>query len=358
MKLYENICGLFPFGDFEYPEGEFKITIQDTTYEVKCREVFLFRKDYYDFTSELSKIREEILRLDKKTDLLPYHKDHGILVYSDLFNEAFNNILKDNIEKRRAIIGLMKHYYCLKVVREHEINETIKDPMDYINSIHIDKGIIESKKIFFEIVREYHDCTMIFRSPYVNLIDVNYLYLKGVYSFFCFENGEQFTECIPFRFNYYNPKADKLALKIQEIFDTKQDLGIEDLFLAKAKIYMRLENYTMAILHAVIGLDVIVPKFINEYLKSKGVNSEAIQDFNNKFGLSVRVKAILKIILPRSYHKYLKNVGIAIGYRNRIMHEGKTNTYFKSTNVAELVKSCDEFIKIIKAYGKGRKFLL
>jgi len=71
--------------------------------------------------------------------------------------------------------------------------------------------------------------------------------------------------------------------------------------------------------------------------------------------LSVRVKAILKIILPKSYHKYLRNVGVAISYRNKIMHEGKTNNYFKGINVEELVYDCEEFIKMLKRYGKDKK---
>jgi len=268
MILLENICGLFPFGDFEYSEGEFKITVSNTTYKLTCEEVFLFKKVYFDFTSDLLRIKEELLK--RPEAILPYDEDRGILVNSNVFEEVYKHLFgKKKDDKYWAIYGLMKHCYWLKVVREHEIDEKLINPEEYIRKIYLDKEIEESKKIFFTIVREFHDRTMIFRSPYVNLIDINYLYMEGVYSFF--ENEMFITSCIPFLFNYFNPKADMITLRLQETFDKKEEIAIEDLFLAKAKVFLRLENFTMAIVHAVIGLDVIVPKFrLSPY---NGVNS-------------------------------------------------------------------------------------
>ena len=86
----------------------------------------------------------------------------------------------------------------------------------------------------------------------------------------------------------------------------------------------------------------------NEYLRSEGVDSASISDFDNKFGLSVRVKTILKIILETKFHEDIKKVGTIIKFRNKIMHEGITNEFFRNVNVEELIDSSESLILELK----------
>jgi hypothetical protein len=233
------------------------------------------------------------------------------------------------------------------IILEYDYDGAKDNVIDYINKIRDEKSDKKVKQIYFSVIDEFYKYIIILRSPFINITDINYRNIDGMFCYFCWENLTIMTESRYIRFDYYEPKMDE-SKNIQEFFEKDENILIEDLFMAKAKVYERLHNYSMSIIHAVIALEIVVPKFINKYLKSKGVNSESIEDFNNKFGLSVRVKAILKIILSESFHEDINRVGTIINFRNKIMHRGITNDFFREINVKELIDSSESLILELK----------
>jgi hypothetical protein len=84
------------------------------------------------------------------------------------------------------------------------------------------------------------------------------------------------------------------------------------------------------------------------------VSKSAVNDFDSKFGLSVRVKAMLKLILPSKHYATIDRAAEAIRHRNKIMHEGWTDANLDQSKTEDLVKACSELVHIIKRYRTQR----
>lgn len=347
LKLIECVCALFSDMDYTFPEGEYKIKISNNKYHLNSKKVVLLRTKRFELNEELKQFYKSLkMKNENLVQRFPYLEKRGLL----LLEEYFTIFLKDyckNDEKEKRIKDMIDSYYCIYIILEYNYDGTKAKIFDYIKEIRDEKSDKKVKQIYFSIIDEFYKSIIILRSPFINITDINFRNIDGMFSFFCLEDSTVLTKTRFFRFDFYEPKMDE-SKNIQEFFDKDENIPIEDLFMAKAKVYERLHNYSMSIIHAVIALEVVVPKFINEHLKSKGVNSESIVDFDNKFGLSVRVKAILKIILPESFHEDITKVGTIINFRNKIMHKGITNDFFREINVKELIDSSESLILELK----------
>lgn len=347
MKFIECVCALFSQMDYTFPEGEYRIKISDKKYHLCSKKVVLLKTKRFKVNEELKEFYKS-LESNKKyfVQRFPYSEERGIL----LLEEYFTIFLKDyckNDEMEKRIRDMIDFYYYVYIIIEYGYNGAKENVIDYINKVRGEKSDKKVKQIYFSVIDEFYKYIIILRSPFINITDINYRNIDGMFCYYCWEDWTIITKARYIRFDYYEPKMDE-SKNIQEFFDKDENILIEDLFMAKAKVYERLHNYSMSIIHAVIALEIVVPKFINKYLKSKGVNSESIEDFDNKFGLSVRVKAILKIILPESFHEDINKVGTIINFRNKIMHKGITNDFFREINVKELIDSSESLILELK----------
>lgn len=357
MKLIEHTYGLFPYYDFAFPEGEYSITFSNKEYKITCKQVVQLAVEHFSAIEELNIFFQSIQKRQKEfINSIPYVEERGVIVYGNFFDKQLKKTYEEKSNIKEVIEKLSSRFYYFAITEDHEFDENQINLMDFINKIRDKDGKDKAKDLFFAISKEFHEYVLILRTPYVNLLDINYIYMKGMYSFFTRDDGSRCTNVVPFRFDYFFPKPNNIKLKVQNFFDKKLDIPLDDLFIAKAKAYMRLENYAMAIIHAVVALEIIVPKYINGYLKLNDINKKVVEDFNNKFGLSVRVKALLKLMIPSKHHHLITNVGIIINYRNKIMHEGKTNNYFKNiNNINELISDCESLINILKKIGTMKK---
>lgn len=357
MILNEYVYGLFPYDNFAFPEGKFNIPFTDKVYDVDCRKVFLLLNTHFEAIEELKIFFQSIQKQQKEfINSIPFIKEYGIIIYANYFDEYLDKFYEKDNKIKSVIYGLASQFYYISIRETHEFDENQIHAIDYIKQVRDEAGISKAKSLFFVLSRKLHECVSILSTPYVNLLDFNHIYMKGMYSFFTKEDGNRYTNVIPYYFDFYFPNSDIIKPKVQDYFNNRLDIPLDDLFLAKAKVYLRLENYSMAIIHAVIALEIIVPKYINGYLKLNNINKKVIEDFNNKFGLSVRVKALLKLMIPSEYHHLITNVGTIISYRNKIMHEGQTNDYFRNiNNVSELISDCESLINALKEIGTEKK---
>lgn len=359
MKLIEHIYGLFPKKNFAFPNGKYTINIANSSYNIECREVVVLGKNDFQGIDELEHFYNYIITRRKEfINSIPSNEDIEIVFYKEFFKKILEKLYAEDKKIKRIITKLTESNYCLDIAQVHEFDESIIKPIEFINKIRDKEGIKNAKKIFFNLARKFHEYVLVLRSPYEVFLDINYLNMSGILNFFCDENGKRVTNVNPFRFDYFSPEPKIIRSKIQRFLDKEMDMPLEDLFMSKSKTYLRLNNYSMAIIHAVIALEVIVPRYINGYLKQNNINKQAVEDFNNKFGLSVRVKALLKLMLPLKYHNLIPNVAVAIKYRNKIMHEGKINVELEAiTNIDQVINDCESLINAIKVVGKRKKCL-
>lgn len=353
LKLIEYICALFPQTDYTFPEGNYRITMSNKTYLLTCKRMILLKTNrFVEVSAKLRKFYNSLKSNGHYFDQrFPYPKERGLLLHKDYFTTALEDYCK-KIDCKKGILSMIDDYYCLYLTVENNYNGPRENVIEYINKIRGGQEIRKSEQIYFSVVEEFYKYIIILRSPYINITDINYRHIDTMFTYFCWEDQTLITEEMFVPFCYWEPRIYHLSTKIQDFFNKKVDVPIEDLFMAKAKVYERLNNNSMAIIHTVIALEIVVPKFINRYLDSMGVDADSVKDFNNKFGLSVRVRAILKIILPAEYHENIWKVGTIIKHRNKIIHEGKTNDFFKGINVRELITASESLIIQLKKRTK------
>ena len=310
-------------------------------------------KKIFELTHELNTFYQTVEKATKEdiSLIIPYYKT-GLIVDEFFLYDMASNLSE---EFKNILFSLCKHYICAYITIVHEYEEGKFDNyIDFINTIRDKEGMKNSELKYFQVMEQIHDIVTVLRSPYINTIELNRLNIKELYGFFCNDDNERITKFNRFPYSCWEPRTEELHSIICNFFENNNKILLEDLFIAKAKVYLRLRNYTLAIIHAIIAIEAVVPEFLDKLFKIKGIDKDTIKDFSNKFGLSVRVKGILKLILPRDKHEILTNVGITIKYRNNIMHEGKTNEFFNShkIDVEALINSCEELINILKKESK------
>ncbi len=343
MDLHENIFGLFDYYAYSFPDGKFPSIINNeqeiliTSCSVVILDEMLFKlnDNLYDFFKEIKNHPQY------KKNSYPFI-DEKIIIKRDLFLSITKAIDK---EKVRIIFKLVDFEYLVNIKLIHKNVDEI--PINYINKIRNEEGMNKIKKLYFNEIRKFYDLICVIQSPYINSLEINHIKSDGIYSYFQDEIGEVITKVRVYKYDCWMPRLDNLKDKIVNKMNKSDEIPLQDFFIARSKVNLRHENYTMALLDAVISLEIVVPKIVNLFLQKKGASKETINDFDHKFGLSVRVKAILKVILPETTHVIIDKVGQAISLRNKIMHEGLTNDKLdKSIKIQELIESCEKLERI------------
>jgi hypothetical protein len=98
----------------------------------------------------------------------------------------------------------------------------------------------------------------------------------------------------------------------------------EDEFSTNAIEHFQGKNHRLAIIEAVIGLEIVLARFLREYLSAKkGFSTKQVLDFvNPNLQLTHRLNGVLYLILDSDHLKGLDLASVwkTVGWRNRIVH--------------------------------------
>lgn len=100
-------------------------------------------------------------------------------------------------------------------------------------------------------------------------------------------------------------------------------------FTANAIEHVRLGNLRFALLEAIIGLEIVLARFLNSYLKlRKGLSKRRIEEFlTQNLGLTARISGVLELVLTKTQleEARLDQVLSAVKWRNNVVHRtGRT----------------------------------
>jgi len=348
MKLIEHFNALFPYDNYYFPEGIFEIIINNKKPIVQCTRVVLLKKILFDLNDELKHIYSTLFSNQNYfTERYPYKDDYGILIKEDVYNKFIERMYSDDKDQIVKLQYICDAFFCLCLSITHELADN-SNAIEYINTIRDEKGIEKAQQEFFSVIDYFYKYITIQRAPYINVTDIHFWNIHGMFAYFCKENMELITKVRPIKYDCWEPRMPELGMKAHSFFRENKSISLEDYFIAQSKVYLRLRNYAMAIVYGAMALEITVPEFLNAYLKYKKVDSDSINDFKNKFGLSVRVKAILKLILPQTLNTDIMNAGILIGYRNDVLHRKKISDYFRDKNIDKLLESCEKLSNKVK----------
>ena len=98
----------------------------------------------------------------------------------------------------------------------------------------------------------------------------------------------------------------------------------EDEFVTNSLEHLNLGNQRLALMEAVIGLEIVLTKYLSKYLEqSRGWSNNRIKDvLRPELGLSLRVQLLLPLIMGQREAKLVDwdDVTIAIRWRNSLVH--------------------------------------
>jgi hypothetical protein len=113
--------------------------------------------------------------------------------------------------------------------------------------------------------------------------------------------------------------------RIKEVLEDDLPIQPEDEFLTNTIGHLRTRNLRLAVVDAVIGLEIVLARYLQAYLSiSKGLSKSRIKEFlRTDFGLTARLAGLLNLTLHESYLKDidLEQVLHAVGWRNYIVHK-------------------------------------
>jgi hypothetical protein len=348
MNLTEYVCALFDHVDFTFLEGTFEIHLDGKVHELTSETAVQASRSSISGFPEVQTFFSK-LEAEATAHRASIPNDHYILV-QDRFHSQFLQDQEIPLDLSHKVRALTRQRYALTLAVPHS---TDLDPMDYIRSVRDDVGVENVRTLYLNVVRAFQDYHIITQAPHIYVPDPHCRNAQGIFSRFE-EVGGSFTTNTRAISDYWTPKPpDDAAEQAVTFFRQGTTVPIEDLLRAKALVYVERQNLSFGIIHAVMALEVVVPDLVNNVLKAHGVSSAAVEDFDNKFGLSVRVKAMLKLILPQEHHNTIDKAAEAIRYRNRIMHKGWHDARLPGST-GELVKACSELINIIRKYRTER----
>ena len=112
--------------------------------------------------------------------------------------------------------------------------------------------------------------------------------------------------------------------KIREVIEDNLEIPPEDEFFTNTIGHMRRRNYRLAVVDSVIGLEIVLSRYLHAYLSVvKRLPTNRVKEFlRHDFGLTVRLSGILDLTLHESYLKDIDidSVLTAVKWRNGIVH--------------------------------------
>ncbi len=120
----------------------------------------------------------------------------------------------------------------------------------------------------------------------------------------------------------------------------------EELLLG-AKTFFHEEDYRMAVLEAVIALDIMIASIIRKIGRLRGISKGSLKDFLREVGLNRSMKVVLKMIIPDRLpdDDVLEGCKTANTLRNKIVHEGRLNV--SEIEAREAIQNIKTFIEHI-----------
>jgi hypothetical protein len=113
--------------------------------------------------------------------------------------------------------------------------------------------------------------------------------------------------------------------RIKEVLEDNLEIQPEDEFLTNTIGHLRTCNFRLAIVDAVIGLEIVLTRYLRSYLTNvRKLSKQRIDLFlRNDFGLTTRLAGILDLTMHESYLKEVKldQVLQAVTWRNHIVHK-------------------------------------
>ncbi len=131
---------------------------------------------------------------------------------------------------------------------------------------------------------------------------------------------------------------------IREVLEDNIEIPPEDEFLTNTTGHLRGRNYRLAVVDAVIGLEIVLSRYLKAYLAvAKGLSKPRIRDFlRHDFGLTARLSGILDLTMHESYLKdvNLDHVLKAVEWRNGIVHRtGRLPSEVPAKTVREVLNA-------------------
>lgn len=131
-------------------------------------------------------------------------------------------------------------------------------------------------------------------------------------------------------------------------------------FLVNALEYSQIGNFRLALLEAVIGLEVVLTGYLKRYMKIiKKLSKDRIEKFLDvKFGLSARVSGLLNLTISDNIEKKIniKAVLRGVKWRNKIMHND--GNLPQSVRIEELSTSISSILQLSQLLGKETNGLI
>jgi len=133
-------------------------------------------------------------------------------------------------------------------------------------------------------------------------------------------------------------------------------------FLTNALEHLHAHNFRLAVIESIIGLEIVLTRFLREYLKNaKGYNKNRIDKFlRPNFGLSSRVAGVIELCLTKNdlpginFETVLK----AIEWRNSIIHKkGKLPINLSKSAIRDGIAHVQGLAQVLALKGNNAEAL-
>lgn len=142
--------------------------------------------------------------------------------------------------------------------------------------------------------------------------------------------------------------------RIKEVLEDNLEIAPQDEFLTNTIGHLRACNFRLALIDAVIGLEIVLTRYLRCYLATiKKMPKKRIDSFLlNDFGLTPRLAGILDLTMHESYLRDIKldQVLKAVTWRNHIVH--KTGQLPIDVTVETLREHIDAVLDLARTLAK------
>jgi len=121
-----------------------------------------------------------------------------------------------------------------------------------------------------------------------------------------------------------------------------------DEILLQAESFFDQENYRMAVVEAVIALEIVLSSMIGRVATERGISETDIQNFLEKVGLTDTLKTVLKLLISESLPNEEVTSGCkgAITIRNSIIHKKRLSV--SQREAQDALDNIERFISQVK----------
>jgi len=146
------------------------------------------------------------------------------------------------------------------------------------------------------------------------------------------------------------------GIEVEEFSEIRRSAESPDLILERsydeillqAKSFFDQENFRMALLEAVIALEIVVSSIISRIATEKGISEGETEDFLVRVGLAYSLEIVLKLLIPQSLPREEVILGCkgANTIRNGIMHKARLSV--SQSEAEDAINNIEMFISQVK----------